>query len=262
MNINQTYYYTALISASNCIIDARINDVPLLKQILDCDLCIEIPINFLIEKSGFQSLSINTLPEADSNKFPDDAKCRIEIWKYNVVNGNEIKPLEKVCESHFSANQNNIVQSVFHDRKEFFASVGYQISRWSDCNQLTDRNVISSHIASIFQNIGDLLTLKKYNEYVELIRNREQNICTALMTGSKEIQLRSNMLIDCLDDGFVMVPINGRKVLQFYANRRIVTLLDQDMKSALRFYNDKTGEMLAIDILLGIKYGKTDFEII
>ena len=44
--------------------------------------------------------------------------------------------------------------------------------------------------------------------------------------------------------------------LQFYANKRVVTVLNKDMKSILRFLNEETGEVLAIELLLGIKKGQ------
>ena len=80
--------------------------------------------------------------------------------------------------------------------------------------------------------------------------------------GEEEIEKRSESLIELLNDGFELVPMKGGKVLQYFADNRGVTVLDHDLKPALRFANEESGEMIGIELILGIKKGKTEFEVI
>lgn len=255
-------YYVARISVCQCFVDVRVNDVPLLRQDIDGDMTVEIPVNFLIERSGIQALSVYLRPAPVSFKLSQAAQCRIEIWRYDC-SGQEIIPIGQVCNLNLAAKDNGMLLDLLVDRKVFYADVSYQMDRWSDCLQINDRKGISSRVAAMFQNVGKLLASKQYESYLELVKNREINICSALSLDEKETLRRSKMLFECLDGGFSFVPIKGSKVLQFYADGRAATVLDHDdMKSALRFANEETGEMIAIDLLLGIKKGNIDFEII
>lgn len=261
MILNADNYYVAKIFATQCIVDIRINDVPIIRQILDYDLTCELPVNYLIEKSGIQKFTVEVKPLPGKIKLEKVAKCEVEIWKYDG-SGYELRPLELVCKSALAAKDSEIPIDVLFDRKEFLASVSYEISRWGDCIRLDNARKIGRQVASIFQRIGNELSAKNYDYYSDLVRNREINICKSLLLGEDEIEKRSESLIELLNDGFVLVPMKGGKVLQYFADKRAVTVLDHDLKPALRFANEESGEMIGVELILGIKKGKTEFEVI
>lgn len=254
-------YYIAKLDLRQCSVDIRINDVPLLRQNIESDLMMEIPINHLIEISGNQILTIKIYPRLGELKLSLNARCNVEIWRYDG-NGVKILPIEEVCKSYLSTNKLNKVNSFMFDKKVFIATVSYEILRWSGCEELKDNKNYAPAIAAYYQQIGQLLSSKQYDKYLECIKEREYNICTALSLSHDEIDIRNQMLFECLNNGFVLQPLKGGKQMQFYGNRRIVSVLDHDMKSALRFINEKTGEILAIELFLGIKKGDKGFSII
>lgn len=261
MVLNTDNYYIAKIFATQCIADIRINDVPIIRQVLDYDLTCELPVNFLIEKSGLQEFTVEIKPLPRKLQLEIEAKCEVEIWKYDG-SGYELKSLELVCKSMLAAKDSTTSIDVLFDRKKFLASVSYEISRWGDCIRLDNIRNIGRQVASIFQRIGNELSAKNYGYYSDLVRNREVNICKSLLLGEDEIEKRSKTLIELLNDGFELVPMKGGKVLQYFADKRGVTVLDHDLKPALRFANEESGEMIGIELILGIKKGEKEFEVI
>lgn len=248
-------YYIAKVFIRHCLVDIRINDVPLLKQNVDADLTAEMPINHLIERSGHQALTLHMYPKLGELALISGAQCSVEVWRYDG-SGPKIIPIEQVCSSSLAVEDADKTLPFKYDNKVFLANVSYQIQRWSDCEEITDSRKIASEVASFYQKIGKMLANKQYNQYLELVKNREQAICTSLSLDEDEVNLRNQMLFECLDEGFVLQSLKGGKQMHFYANKRIVTVLDDDMRSALRFQNEETGEILAIELFLGTKKGE------
>lgn len=256
----KTNYYIARLDIRHCLVDIRINDVPLLRRNVTSDFTAEVPINYLIESSGEQVLSVQMFPEFGNLCLLPGCKCCVEIWRYDG-SGFKIVPIEKLCISSQNISEKEEFSASKSDKKVFFSDVPYQITRWSGCEEIKDSDNIISSVAAYFQSVSQLLVNKRYHHYLELVREREQNICTALFLDMNEVTVRNKMLFDYLDNGFVLGPMNGNRI-QLYANKRVVTILDNDMKSALRFINEKTGEILAVDLLLGIRKGENVFCIV
>ena len=254
-------YYIAKVFVRHCLADIRINDVPLFKQNVDADLTAEMPINYLIENTGNQVLTLQIYPELGELALKNGAQCSVEIWKYDG-SGPKIIPIEQVCSSSLTVGEADKTLPYKYDKLVFLADVSYQIHRWSDCEEIKDSRKIASEVASLYQKIGKLLANKQYDQYLELVNNRERAIVTALSLEEDEASIRNQMLFECLDEGFVLHPLKGGKQMHFYANKRIVTVLDNDMRSALRFLNEETGEVLAIELYLGIKKGQRNLSII
>ena len=254
-------YYIAKLFIRHCRADIRINDVPLFKQEVDADLTLEMPINYLIESSGSQLLTIQIYPNTGKLLLSSDTKCNVEIWRYD---GSDLKiiPLEHICSSSLSVNETERTLPAKFDKQLFISFVSYQNFRWSDCEVIKDRPNLASEVTTYFQNIGKLLANRQYELYSEYVIDRDRKISIALSLDDDEANSRNQMLFECLSNGFVLQPIKGEKKLQFYANERLVTILEEDMRSALRFYNVETGEILAIELLLGIRKGDNSFAII
>lgn len=261
LTYNIMNYYIAKVFVRHCLADIRINDVPLLKQNVDADLTAEMPINHLIEHSGHQVLTLHVYPKLGELTLNSGAQCSVEIWRYDG-SGPKIIPIEQVCSSSLAVGEADKTLPSKYDNKSFLADVSYQIQRWSDCEEITDSRKVASEVASLYQKIGKMLANKQYNQYLELLKNREQAICKALSLDEDEASLRNQMLFECLDEGFVLQPLKGGKQMHFYANKRIVTVLDDDLRSALRFQNEETGEVLAIELFLGIKKGQRSLSIV
>ena len=240
--------------------DIRINDVPMLRKNIEGDLTVQVPINYLIETSGQQTLTIRAFPILGDISLRQGALCSVEVWRYDG-SGRIISPMGQVCSLELIVGESDMTSPYKYDMIRFYADVSYQIIRWSNCEEINDSRKISSSVAEFYQEIGRLLANKQYDQYMKIVRNRELNVCTALSLDEEETNKRNQMLFDCLDRGFVLQPMTGGK-MHFYANKRVVTVLNKDLKSILRFINEETGENLSIELLLGIKKGQKNLCVI
>lgn len=245
-------YYIAKLYIRNCFADVRINDVPVLRMDVADEVSANYPINYLIESCGEQSLMAQISPMAGNLAFGEDAACEVEIWRCDGNNTN-IVPLENVCAVSLAAGDDELNVPLRKTLQSFPAYVAYEIDRWRNCEVLKNSKELTMKIAAYFKNVAEILSARRYEEYMQLVNERETNICTALGLDVNEVRLRNSMLFDALEDGFEICPLKGNKYVEFYANGKLVTILDKDMNSALRFQNPETGDILILDMLLGIK---------
>lgn len=253
-------YYVAKIFARKAFVDIRINDIPLLKLDIEDDFTAEIPINYLIESSGCHTLMIRIFPNMGSTLPAKESECSVDILCFDGA-GDTLVEKERVCSLRSSGDNKRIIVPDVQE-KQFVAEVSYNISRWRDCEKIEENLSISSKVAKYYQKIWNLLSEKNYEGYLDLIQERERIICKSLMLNEENIRTRNELFFDCLKDGFELCPMKGKKTMEFYAGRRIVSVLDLDLKPAIRFKNFDSGEILTIEILLGIKIGQKEFSII
>lgn len=253
-------YYVAAIFIRNCNVEIRVNDIPLIRQSIDGEIYLELPVNYLIEKSGKQSLSLSILPNVTVNSVATEYEFKFEIYKYDA-RSHLLSHKEKVMALNYS-NKDNTGFPKPKIKHLFDAEVGYEISRWSGCKVIEKDIDIKPMVVSFLKDLTQMLKNKQYDKYSQLIYNRERNICKALYLGQEEIKKRMDMLKDCLDNGFEYVSIEGHKSLQYFGNRRVVSVVGDDMKSVLQFYNQETGEVLTMDLLIGIPDHKKGLAII
>lgn len=255
-----SYYYLAKVFARQCVLDIRINDIPLIRETVDDEISFERPINYLIERTGKQMLSISVLPCQLSNTQFVNCEMNLEIWKYDA-SGHVLVSIDTVATIRFNgkdilANNTPII------KKSFIAEVGYEISRWSKCEVLYLKTDIKNMVVAYINKLTEVLSTKQFERYAQMIEQREHNICKSLYLGDDEVQKRMNMLTECLNGGFEYVPIKGPKKLQYFGNHRVVSVVGEDMKSAIQFYKCDTEEILTMDFLLGIPLGTNKLSII
>lgn len=251
-------YYIAKIAARQCLADIRINDVPIFRRVVDGDLTVQSPINYLIESSGRQNLTVQLLPVIGDVRLRQGAMCSVELWRYDG-SGSKIIPLEQVGASEIVVGEGNQMMPYKHDTILFYADVSHRISRWGDCVALENNRQTANATGEFFEMIGKLLANRQYDRYTQLISKRENDICTALSLDEKETRRRNEMLFGLLDKGLEWQPMRGSLRLMLYANKRVATIVDSDMKSALKFVNETSGETLALDLLIGKKKGSDSF---
>ncbi|MDE6279521.1 MAG: hypothetical protein K2M05_06060 [Paramuribaculum sp.] len=225
-------------------------------QNVDGDLSNDRPINYLIETSGPQTLSVKLL----SKPGVAGGSCRVEIWR-NDGSGFHIVPLEQICLSELVFGKDNIGE-VKSDMQIFNAEVPYTIWRWSNCIEIRDPRMVSNAAMDIYKQIGQAIAAGQRDRYMQYVRRREENICNALYLGEEEIEMRSNMIFECIEDGFTPVTMSGRKKIHLFSNKRVIAILDEDMKSALRFEDKESGDMFVLELLLGIKSGDRNLSVI
>lgn len=251
-------YYLAKISVRQCLADIRINDVPVVRKSVDADLTVQVPINHIIEASGQQALSVQLLPLMGSISFLQGAMCTVEIWRFDG-SGRKLIPIEQVCSSKILIMESDTKLPYRNNKSMFYAEVDHRIMRWADCVELYKNRQTAEAVGAFFQSIGKMLADRQYDRFADLTRKRETDICTALALETQEVGERNEMLFNILEKGFVWQPMKGSKTLQLYADKRVATIIDSDLKSALKFVNERTEETLAIELLIGKKKGTDIF---
>ena len=254
-------YYIAKIFLRRCKVDIRINDVPLMKGEIDGDTTVQRPINHLIEASGIQKLTAAIFPISGDLALPKGVQCSIEIWKCDG-SGLKIMPLNVICSISLGCDDLMILPLSTEDCKMFAAEVDYQIDRWKSCERLPVSKDFNQKVIAFYKNVAKLLTTRQFDKYAQLINHREYNICCAMYLGEEEVERRQTMLVECFNNNFEMLPLTGHKKLQYYADRRLVSIINDDMKSALQFINHETGEVLSVDLMLGFRLGEKVLSVI
>jgi hypothetical protein len=258
MNSN---YYTIKVFASKCLLQIRINDLPLIRQAIEGEISFERPINHLIEKSGEQRLEISIAPLPSLEEMMVSPVLKFDLSCYEI-SGKRLADKQNVPLISDGKSMVDLSLPVQLLKRKFNADVGYEMKRWSACEPIDVRRKIVPEVAQYIKNLKTILTLKQLDKYAVLIANREHNICKSMYLGESEIQKRMGILTQCFNSGFEPVPLEGRMKLQYYSNRRVVEVIGEDMKPALKFRNPQTGEILTIETLLGFIPGKKGLSII
>ena len=63
-------------------------------------------------------------------------------------------------------------------------------------------------------------------------------------------------------EGYKVRPITGAELMPLWADKRVVTLLKSDFSPALTLANEETGELIEIEMLLGIMNGQSNFIVV
>ncbi len=233
----------------------------MLQKNIGSDFYTEMPINHFIEFCGNQKLTIQIFPNLGQTTLLPNSMCKVEIWCYEL-NDLDLIPIKQICSSFISISEAKEMIPYKTDCQIFYADVIHHIIRWSDCEAIQDNENLASEVITFYNIIGEILAKKQYHKYIEYIKDRETNVCMALSLDENEKNERSQILFNHLDNGFVLHPLTGNENIHFYANRKLVVLMNNEMNSALRFINKDTDEILFIDLLIGKKKGKKHFSII
>lgn len=243
-------YYIAKIYAAFCSIEIRVNDVALLRREVYDEITAMLPVNHLIEKSGLQTLSVTATPLAKELENPALSSFDVKILRCDSSSG-KLVPAEEMCAATSQSAPDAVPVSLPRISKAFMADVPYRIDRWGDCRRIEHGRNVAREAADFFLNVGQTLAAGNYEAYAQMVNNREVAVCTALYQGSHHVAQRNKILIDTLAKGFVYTPITGKKIIEYYAHDKLITILDEDRQSALRFENPVTGEIMVLDLLLG-----------
>lgn len=258
MNCN---YYTAKVFGRNCVLCIQVNGIPMFRQAIEGDINFERPINQFIEKSGEQSVEIKISPLQSGLNSSMEIVFGLEVCCYDG-SGPTLRSGYTVLKANSDGKENR--QLIFTGIKKyvFNADVAYIVKRWSACEPIKIGSKIAPVVSRFMKDLFDIFATKQYDRYLKLIATREHNICKSLYLGEDEILKRNSMLLNILNDGFEIMPLEGHKRLQFYCHRRVIEVIGENMEPAIQFENPLTNEILSLEILLGFQYGKKELSII
>lgn len=245
-------YYIAEIRAVACIIDIRVNDMPLFKQQVKGSITCTIPINHLLDINSIQQLSVNMLPYPFSNTANSESECEVEIRLCDATQ-QYLEPISEV--TSITLTNEDLTKQPPHtfEQRLFNAHVGTQSTRWFECMDLTEIQSLREVLTIFYKKVGNLLQTRQFDKYAEIVSRREKYVVEALYLDEREIKTRQNQLIEDLDEGYTMLPLSGNEIVQLYANGKAAALLLSDFKSALRFINkNDESSYISIELLVGM----------
>lgn len=252
-------YYVIDFSAVNCMIDLRINDVSVLCMNIEGQLSTIIPINNAILGSGKQQVSYNILPMIGKTSLQDSTSFFASVWLYDA-GGELIEPQEEI--NNFKLPDMSTPLPAYKYENFFFADVPYQLEAWQNSQDLGDIRNLREVVDYAYRKIERLINSSQYNEFAALIEKRENNIAKCMYLSDEEKKERINELIGIISAGFKIVPTSEKDIMVMYAYDKLVTLKKDDGNSALLLKNDRTGEMLNLELQFHLEKDKNGLSII
>lgn len=256
-------YYTIDFTAVNCRFEVLINDIPVISLETEGQMSPNVPINFGIFSSGKQNVVINLFPVSGQNIIDDKTKFEYVIKLFNVQG--ETFTHVKDCVT----NKIQISQKVsdFKHSSSFEADISYEMSTLEYSKDLSldlknNISVITDKLHLIYKKISDCFANKQYDSLVEMIKNREKNMATAMYLSDADANARINSLITDSQNGFLPMPLSHDKVLKIYGNGKLATYKKNNGEPAFFLFNPNTGEELMLELMFHIPNGKAEFEVI
>jgi hypothetical protein len=225
-------------------------------------IAIRIPINYLILGSGVQHLSVTVLPILGKTALDENVDFSMTLQLYEDT-GKSLDIVEDILEYRIPEDTNKLYLPIVEHQTTFNASVPYKLNVWQNSVDLSGYQNIRNLIDYIYKKIEFFMDTKRYNEFIAMMKEREDNMCISLYISPEESQGRMQRLVDDFNNGFKMVPFSPADVvILYYAQGKVIKLVKKDLKPAFRFANDKTEEEMGLEILFHLKQGSKDLSII
>lgn len=253
-------YYVIEFSASACWFEIRINDYPVITMNIEGQASSIIPINYAILKSGTQAISCTVLPNVGNPVLELKTEMSYDIKLFDVSNNNFFF-VGKLSEYKSEPILEETIPLIKYT-SEFNATVPYTLNAWQSGEKLGDIKDLKEKLRNAYQQVGDLIRAKKYEDFKQIVSQREANMSTSMYLSSKESEKRITELISDFDSGFEVMPVPADSALFVYGYDKVAALKRVTGESGLYLFNKETQEELAIDITFFIPKGKTAFEII
>lgn len=252
-------YYMIDFSASACMFEIRINDYPVINMNIEGQVSTTIPINFAILETGKQTISATVLPNLGEINLHQKAELKFNLKLFDVTN-------DFLFQSQLNEYQSDSIENkaipVLKYIGTFDCEVPYKLNAWQNGKNLKDIEDCRKKLESEYSKIVKLINNGRFDEYINLISNREMNMRTSMYLSASESEARIKELLVDFSKGFKIQPISKDTVMCLYANNRVAVLKKLNGEPALSLINTETEEELMLDISFYIPEGKEEFEII
>ncbi len=255
-------YYVIDFNAFNCMIDIRVNDVPVFCMNIEGQVSTIIPVNNAILESGKQQTTYNVLPLLGETTLRDDASFSAAVWLYDA-SGEEIEKVKEINNFTMPENKTEIPLPIFKGKDLFWAEVPYKLHAWQNSQDLTEVKDLRLYVDLAYSEIEEMIRNEQYDQFASLIKKREDNIATCMYLSEKEKNERVSELIDMIKTGFKVVPTSSKDIMLVFGNDKLVSLRQPNMEdSALLLVNPETEDELSLEIQFHLEQGKTELMVI
>lgn len=261
---NKTFYFIDYSYNKKCGFAIYINDILIAKQTepINIDYAVT-PINPYILKSGVQKIKIELFPFVVDHKLESDIEFNLKVFFVKNYNEEIVDSSENLV-FDLPPLMIDAQLSEWRFENSFIAEVPYQVTGWSNSQNLKELNNIETQLR------------KKFKDLVSFIENKEPDkILKEFAISMKESEsfyyLTKNQLDNSRQDFITLIrmpnifiaPLDNT-VVKYYANGKLVTLETLDGKPALRIIQE--GEDYSNEdnfpILFHMPIGSEEIEII
>jgi hypothetical protein len=253
-------YYTIDFSASACIAEIRVNDVPVLHLELPGQASSVVPINFAIPATGNHTLSARILPLVGETAVSQHAKLEYKLKLFEITNGFDLK--ETILDYTFHDISPNQKLPVVQKVQQFKAEVPYSFTGWENGQDLNQIDDVHSRLLKAYDKLAAMIKAGDYPSFRKAIENREHIMTTSMYLSGTRATARVDNLIRDFESGFVMNPLAEDALTLYYGNGKMAALRRPNGDHALSAINEEKEEEMLLDLAFYIPKGKTEFEII
>lgn len=261
---NKTFYFVDYSYNKKCGFAIYINDILVAKQTepINIDHAVT-PINPYILKSGIQKIKIELFPFVVDQKLESDIEFNLKVFFVKDYNEEIVDSSENLV-FDLPPLMIDAQLSEWRFENSFIAEVSYQVTGWSNSQNLKELKNIETQLR------------KKFKDLVSFIENKDPDkILKEFAISMKESEsfyyLTKNQLDNSRQDFITLIrmpnifiaPLDNT-VVKYYANGKLVTLETLDGKPALRIIQE--GEDYSNEdnfpILFHMPIGSEELEII
>lgn len=261
---NKTFYFIDYSYNKKCGFAIYINDILVAKQTepINIDHAVT-PINPYILKSGIQKIKIELFPFVVDQKLESDIEFNLKVFFVKDYNEEIVDSSENLV-FDLPPLMIDAQLSEWRFENSFIAEVPYQVTGWSNSQNLKELKNIETQLR------------KKFKDLVSFIENKDPDkILKEFAISMKESEsfyyLTKNQLDNSRQDFITLIrmpnifiaPLDNT-VVKYYANGKLVTLETLDGKPALRIIQE--GEDYSNEdnfpILFHMPIGSEELEII
>lgn len=253
-------YYIIEFSAAACLVEIRVNDVPVLVLDLPGQASSIVPVNFAILGSGKQTLTARILPISGSVVVDANAKLSYQLKLYNIKSAFEYQ--ETLLQYEFAKVDPENKRPVFQNMEQFEARVPYQLTGWKNGQALKDIDGVTDKLIRAYQKITGFIRNRDYEAFRGALANREKLMATSMYLEGNNPGKRVDNLIRDFENGFDLIPFEKDLVVQFYAGGKMAALRRLNGDHAICAQNIEKDEEVLLDLAFYIPEGKTEFEVV
>lgn len=255
-------YYQIDFNAVGCKFEVRVNDISLLSMTIENQAATMIPLNSGIARSGTQKLYVKISPPEGQEFLHPETVFKYDIKSFDVRYGFELK---NTIEGHTFPKVDPAKKLRFMEySQQFQAEVPYTIDTWQGGTLLADIDAdeLNERLRRAYSRLATFIRNKDYNQLKRELERREQTMATSMYLGSEAMEARLNSLIEDIDAGFQVMPMQPGVFLDLSGNGRLAAYRKLNGEPALTLFNHETGEELMLDLNFFIPAGRTEFEVI
>lgn len=252
--MNQNFYTIQIDSISACF-NVKINDIPLYADDEGKPTSAEFPINHLLV-NGLNILQVTISHAKHESGFVDHTKTDFQIYCRDINDDRENRQLITSVEFPDYHNDENLKQAVIPSRKEFKAVLPLDTPLWSTSSVLKLNEPTVNQIMDIYREFHKALKTKNTDTVFRLtgIKNKvyADSVYKSLNTHLNTLREAFAETFDDPANELIDFDIQLKKP-QLHAFGKLVTLMNDEDRSPLQYYNAESGVTTSYQVYLCMK---------